>query len=625
MPNSWLTLAQLDRQRLESNLSVLKESQPNLVSVIERERDRTDILVRPVEKGFYQCKRIEPEGETWFHGEQAVNQEIALCRRGIQDAFDQGAWLVLVYGVGLGYVVQEMAIQLEMQRRGEPKGMICLKRDPGLVYAAFSLFDFSIPLRTGRILWVIGEDLDQQLQILCRDHHLETLDPQQIRIVSNNSPSSDQAGESGRTAQQAIQVFWDTHRTLRNQYFQVLRTAEEYWSQKTWEINRVWTHFNTDRGGAEMMMGLLEGFRESGLETRAPHMTDRFFTRFYRIAADFYAFHPDLLLSQNHSSNYSVSFAQPIPIPRAIWFVDDPENMANIPFHPLDRIFSVSPQFAMEIERRGKNVERILHAAASSDLTPPISPVEWRHSVSYVGAVTDNRHLLDEIPSAIRDRLERAIAEMQFFPLRADIRQTLVQAFDPDQIAQMAKILTNSIPKARFMTPEQTLLYFIYMEANTRRRVQALSSLDEVEGLGIYGPPAWKELLPTETLKDAYRGSIDTRSELLELYRTSCINLCINSLQGFGFLNTRVFDVPAAGGFVLAEWTPLLPKTFQNDECIWFRTIQEMRNSIQRYIHSDDERIAIIRRAQERIRSEHTYRHRAQEILETLSVSCDNA
>jgi len=373
-----------------------------------------------------------------------------------------------------------------------------------------------------------------------------------------------------------------------------------------------------------MMMGLLEGFRESGLETRAPHMTDRFFTRFYRVAADFYAFHPDLLLSQNHSSNYSLSFAQPIPIPRAVWFVDDPENMANIPFHPLDRIFSVSAQFAAEIGRRGKNVERILHAAASSDLTPPLPKAEWRHSVSYVGAVTDNRRLLDEIPLAIRERMECAIAEMQRSPLRADIRQALLQSFEPDHIAQTAKILTNSIPKSRFMTPEQTLLYFVYMEANTRRRVQALSSLDQVEGLGIYGPPAWRELLPTEKLKDAYKGSIDTRGELLELYRNSCINLCINSLQGFGFLNTRIFDVPAAGGFIMAEWTPLLPETFQKDECIWFRTFQEMRNLIQRYIHADAERLAMICRAQDRIRSAHTYRHRAQEILETLGVWCNN-
>lgn len=619
MPNTWLTLAELDRHWLDSNLAVLRENQPTLVPVIEREKERTDILVRPIEKGFYQCKRVDERGEIWIHGEETVIQEAAERNRLIQQAFDQGSWLVLVHGIGLGYSIHEMAIQLEMQRRGEPKGLICIKRDPGLVCAAFSLFDFSIPLRTGRILWAIGENIGEQLKSLCRDHHLETLDAKQISVIPEIRVNANRDNGVSGEIQQAIQLFWETHRSLRTHYFKILRSAEQYWSNSRREIRKIWTHLNTDRGGAEMMMGLIEGFRALGLEARAPMMTDRFFTRFYRVAADFFAFQPDLLLCQNHSSNYMASFAQQIPIPRAVWYVDDPMNMANIPFHPNDRIFTVSERFAPEILKRGRKVEGVLHAAAPADMLPPIQNGNWRHEISYVGSVTNNRLVLSSFPSEILESVERAISVMRASPLSVDIRRIVTNLFPKEHIAFLVKSLSTSIPKGRFMTPERLVYYFIYTEANSRRRVEAVSLLEEINNFALYGPADWLELLPSPRLKEAYRGPIDSRDDLLDLYRSSRINLSINSLQGFGFINSRVFDVPSAGGFLLTEWSPILSQIFEEAvNCVWYRAFSDMLGLIHKYLDRDEERISIILRSQERIRSAHTYRRRAMELLRVL-------
>lgn len=313
------------------------------------------------------------------------------------------------------------------------------------------------------------------------------------------------------------------------------------------------------------------------------------------------------------------SFAQQIPIPRAVWYVDDPANMANIPFHPHDCIFAASDRFVPEILKRGRAVTGVLQAAAPLDLAPPERCGEWRWAVSYVGSVADNRRILDELPGEIRLAVEQAVADMLASPLDSDIRQRISDRFTQENAAVFLKALSSAIPKSRFMTPDRLIPYFIYTEANTRRRVEAIALLEEIDSLAIYGPPDWRALLPSERLKKAYRGSIDSRDDLLDLYRSSQINLCFNSLQGFGFINSRVFDVPAAGGFILAEWAPVLSQVFEETrECVWFRTFSEMRELINRYRDREEERVAIVRQAQNRIRFAHTYQHRAQQILDAL-------
>ncbi len=610
-------MSESGRALLDVNLAALHETQPSLIQVIEQQKNRTDILLKPFDKGFYLCKYLVDGKEISIHDAANVIPHASQFCQSILHSFDQGAWLVMAHGAGLGYAIHQASIQLETKRRGEPKGIICLEKNAGLLCAAFSLFDFTIPIGTGRILWAVGDSCQEQLCALCLDHHLETLDRKQIHVLSALKSEID--SNAKKELEETLQSFWREHQSLREAYFQKLKQADQYWSNPSSEISKVWTHFNTDRGGAEMLVGLIDGFNESGLKTRAPMMKDRLFTRFYRVAADFFDFHPDLILSQNHSSDYMASFAQQIPIPRAVWYVDDPANMANIPFNQYDRIFSVSDSFVNEIEDRGGNFTGILHPAAPGILTPP-QKQDWRFQASYVGSVHDNRKILDGIPSEIRECLENAILKMQKNHLNTDIPKAISQLLEVDQINLLAGMLAALIPKARYMNSAQTVQYFIYMEANTRRRVEAISLLDDIEGLAIYGQSAWKELLPTQRLKKAYYGSIDSRNDLLELYRTTKINLCFNSLQGFGFINPRLFDVPSAGGFILAEWVALLSSIFADEsECVWYKSMIEMKNKIINYLDDDEKRLDIIRKAQLRILEKHTYKHRAQTLLKALN------
>ena len=86
-------------------------------------------------------------------------------------------------------------------------------------------------------------------------------------------------------------------------------------------------------------------------------------------------------------------------------------------------------------------------------------------------------------------------------------------------------------------------------------------------------------------------------------------------------VNQRVFDCPAAGGFLLTDAQTDLESLFDApNETARYTGIDEARELIRYYSEHDTERTTITQRARERILSEHTYEHRLQTMTERLKL-----
>jgi spore maturation protein CgeB len=355
-----------------------------------------------------------------------------------------------------------------------------------------------------------------------------------------------------------------------------------------------------------------------GIDTKVLQFEDKLFTRFYRCAFDFYSFLPDLVLCINHSSRYVASFIQDIPIPRLVWFVDHPSRTVDIPFHPQDKIFTVADEFWDEIKRRkGKVIATVPVASSSNLLHPPANP-KWRHDVSYVGSILDCRPVLDQLDTSCRQWVDEVVRQQMANPL--EMMSKILKVIPPHRKYRkaLAQILPSFFSKARYMKEEQLLEYFLYAEANTRRRIHYIKALEGFKSVGIYGPNAWKELLPDQMARN-HRGYIANTKDLQDLYRHSKVNLSINSLQGFSFINQRFFEVPSAGGFLVGEYFPGLENIFEeNREILWFHNVDEMISVADMAIKDEGFRIAALSRIQTNIQNEHTYKNRAEIMIEHI-------
>lgn len=84
-------------------------------------------------------------------------------------------------------------------------------------------------------------------------------------------------------------------------------------------------------------------------------------------------------------------------------------------------------------------------------------------------------------------------------------------------------------------------------------------------------------------------------------------------------VNPRVFEIAACGGFQLCDPCQGLERHFEFEtELPVYRDLGELRAKIDYFINRDDEREAVARRARDRALREHTYAHRASQMLECI-------
>lgn len=117
-----------------------------------------------------------------------------------------------------------------------------------------------------------------------------------------------------------------------------------------------------------------------------------------------------------------------------------------------------------------------------------------------------------------------------------------------------------------------------------------------------------------------------TESEARGIYRRSLVSINLHSStleDGFGggdFVNPRTFELAGLGVFQVTDMRKLLPLHFNPaDEIVALGSWGDMQKAIRYFLDNEEERRGYAERAQERVLREHTYRHRAQEILDLVS------
>jgi spore maturation protein CgeB len=153
----------------------------------------------------------------------------------------------------------------------------------------------------------------------------------------------------------------------------------------------------------------------------------------------------------------------------------------------------------------------------------------------------------------------------------------------------------------------------IFFIEGTRRLRHALIDALSPHGLHVRGDAYWEQVTP-------HAGPpVDYHEELPDFYPQCAVNLNSTSVQMATAVNQRVFDAPAAGGFLLTDHQAQLDQLFDIErEVVTYTTLEEAREKMTWFIQHPKARCEIVRRAQRRILQEHTYRHRITMIADRV-------
>jgi spore maturation protein CgeB len=327
---------------------------------------------------------------------------------------------------------------------------------------------------------------------------------------------------------------------------------------------------------------------------------------------------PDLVFTVNHlgvdREGVLMECLHRLRVPLVSWFVDSPALILNLYAGrqgELAYIFSWDPTYIPRVRELG--FEHVYPLPLATD--PEIftvrarrAPAAGRCRVSFVG---------NSLSRPVAEKLARLPAEPAF----AQVVQRLAAAYRRRPHRSLGEVVAAEglagEPLLADLTAEQRVdLEAGMIWAATRDyRLECVSHLAPWRPV-IYGDAGWRDLVGPAFRLQPEVGYYDG---LPGIYRQSEINFNATSLQMKAAVNQRVFDVPAAGGFLLTDFREQLAEVLEvGREVACYQEPGEIPDLVRFYLAHPHKRHRLVRAARERVLREHTYVNRLQTLLKVI-------
>lgn len=128
----------------------------------------------------------------------------------------------------------------------------------------------------------------------------------------------------------------------------------------------------------------------------------------------------------------------------------------------------------------------------------------------------------------------------------------------------------------------------------------------------LYGP-RWKGYIPLSYLK----GEVVLNDDLPKYYHGSAITLNDTrpEMKAAGFVSNRIYDVLAAGGFVISDYIEDIQEIFGNTVITYDGTHENLERKIKFYLEHKEKRAKKIQQGRELVLQKHTFKHRVDQFV----------
>jgi spore maturation protein CgeB len=328
-------------------------------------------------------------------------------------------------------------------------------------------------------------------------------------------------------------------------------------------------------------------------------------------------FSPDLVFTVNHlgfdREGLLVDILHRLRVPSVSWYVDSPAIILSLydgPRSDLAFIFVWDPTYIPEVRSLG--FERVFPLPLATD--PEIfSPERAKGNggpspVAFVG---------NSLVGSVQQKLVRLPQGQDF----QELFNRLSQVFNPLHIRNLDSLLAaeglRDEPLLHGLDRQgrSDLQAGLLWQATLAYRLACVRKLAPFEPV-IYGDQGWRELVGQDFV---LRPEVNYYDELPGVYGGTAINFNATSLQMKAAVNQRVFDAPAAGGFLLTDFREQLTELFDvKEEVAHFTDPGEIPDLVRFYLGRPHMRRQMTAKARRRVLAEHTYRHRLAAMLEAM-------
>ena len=329
--------------------------------------------------------------------------------------------------------------------------------------------------------------------------------------------------------------------------------------------------------------------------------------RLFRALAEF---QPDFILTSNYAGMDALGmfarFFEDARIPYVSWFTDTPRMILfNRTVHCSYYAVAAAWERAYMPHLTGLGFEHVLYMPLATDpaLFHGDPATDFDRDLAFVGTsmIEQTNEAWDKLGhrpeaiEAIRQAIENGRATREHF---AQGVETILDAR-----------LLESLDTSERRNVELAIVY----EWTRRQRESMVQRLERL-GVEVRGDPNWAQIT------SRCDGPVGYFNDLAPFYRSTAVNLNITSLQMRSAVNQRVFDCPAAGGFLVTDAQGDLAELFDLDtEVITYTSLDELEDKVTYYLAHPNERRTVVQHAQRRIAAQHTHAHRLEALEAYLS------
>jgi len=332
---------------------------------------------------------------------------------------------------------------------------------------------------------------------------------------------------------------------------------------------------------------------------------------------------PDAVFSFNYFPVVSLACKE-LGIPYVCWIYDSPYvRLYHYSIaYPTNYVFVFDSSIVQEFRQGNVKTVHYLPMAANTKRLCAMNDFEtfrrsaWngKTEVAFVGSLYTEKHTFYQRMTKLKDYtrgyLEGLMAAQKQIYGYNFIQESITE--HPEIIADMQEMLPMTPSKSGVETKEYLFAqYVINRQITAMERRELLAETAARFGLDLYTPD--KDLSFTGCVN---HGPVDYYDFAPYVFKTVKINLNITLRSILAGIPLRGFDIMGAGGFLLTNFqSDFLNFFVPGEDFVYFESKSDLMDKIAYYLAHDEERKQIAESGFQKVDREHTYIHRAQEML----------
>lgn len=333
---------------------------------------------------------------------------------------------------------------------------------------------------------------------------------------------------------------------------------------------------------------------------------------------------PNFIFSFNYFPAAALACKE-LNLPYVSWIYDSPYVRLyhyTVSF-PTNRIFVFDKEQYLEFHRGGIQTVQYLPMAANTTRLSAMTNTDafrrtpWfnHHDIAFIGSLYTEKHQfyqrLNKITPYTRGYLEGLMAAQKQVYGYNFIQELLPKHIIEDmQNALPMQPGSDSLESIEYLFAQ----YVINRQLTAIERQELLSAVSEQFKLDLYTPDKTVQFKGCTN-----HGPVDYYDYAPYVFKQAKINLNITLRSIHNGIPLRAFDIMGAGGFLLTNFqADFLDFFVPGEDFDYFENKADLLLKIDYYLQHEEERAQIATNGFNKIAAQHTYVHRAAEILQAI-------